>query len=96
MSSDLITKLVSSGLVHVTDRIINQYLTSAIDVCHFEQVCWAWNSLILDEFHWKYKYDNQYSLDPEPEPDNRRYFLILFIINLFWTKKRAIIHFLKH
>ena len=77
MSSDLITNLVSSGLVHVTDRIINQYLSNVRDVCHFEQVCWAWNSLILDEFHWKYKYDHQYSLDLEPEEENKRYSLYL-------------------
>ena len=79
MSFDLMTELVSVGLVHITDRIINQYLSNVRDICHFEQVCLAWNSLVLDDFHWKYKYDHQYSMDPDPEEDNKRYRIYLFV-----------------
>ena len=72
MPLDIIAKLVSAGLVHITDRIINQYLLNAGDVCHFEQVCRTWNSLVLDDFHWKYKYDQEYHIDCEDDEDNKR------------------------
>ena len=72
MPLDIIAELVSAGLVHITDRIINKYLLNAGDVCHFEQVCRTWNSLVLDDFHWKYKYDQEYHIDSEDDEDNKR------------------------
>ena len=63
MGIDIIEQLVSIGLVHVTDRIINQYLVDVCDICHFEQVSRTWNSLVLDDIHWKYKYELQFQID---------------------------------
>ena len=80
---DLINQLVSVGLVHITDRIINQYLSNVCDICRFEQVCSTWNSLVLDEFHWKYKYDTQYHIDSDVEEDKRKELTKITFLSLY-------------
>ena len=71
MRIDIIEQLVSYGLLHITDRIINNYLINVYDICHFEQVSPTWNSLVLDHVHWKYKYDRQYEIKEEENQDIR-------------------------
>ena len=83
MSMDIIDRLASAGLVHITDRIINQYLSNVSDVCHFEEVSRTWNSLVFDEFHWKYKYDTQYHIDSDVEEDKRKELTKITFLSLY-------------